>query len=431
MKLPKNYRGNGRHLFCNKDGCSKVISADKSRCNHKDVLSRNCPFADKHIFQSRIWNPITGKTDKVKSWPDIADPQEFEIAHANYKKELQANDYGVIQKVKPTSKPVLLHELINMYLDFLEDIGVPEHEKENRSKSYIQDEKRYLKTFLRVIAKKYNPSQILISGVGSSMVEMLYNYLNTKDYKARTWNAHFNAGTKFFNWLSRQGYELNNPFKKVTKRSEATDPQPIEESEFELQLSLIKPENGIELVGIKRIEKKQRYKKWLKNWLLLSVFTGGRPQDISLMKCDHVKNNYIVIPNHKVNAKENTNINKSYAPMIAELHILCDKLGVYDRNPEEYIIEPHRVNRKSLADEASAGFRQFWRQTGIQKEGISLYNLRSTYITRMGILKGDKGVGIHHKKIDTAYKHYFGKKDANKDLVDQKIFGFDVLNLTD
>lgn len=427
MKLPKD-KVPGMHLFCTKHKCSKVLSP-KTKCSHKGVLASNCPFKDKHVFQSRIWNKLTGKTDKVKSWPEIKEGSEFLIEHIKYKQELKDNDYNVIQEEKPKTKPVLLHELINMYLDYLMDVGVPEQEKAHRSKSYISDEKRYLKTFLKVVGEKFKLSQILISGVNSKMVEMLYNYLNTQDYKPRTWNAHFNSGAKFINWLSKQGYELENHFAKVTRRPEAKDPQIIEQSEFEHLLSLVCPENGIEIVGVKRKEKKQRYKEWLKNWFMMSVLTGGRPQDISLMKCGHVDNNYIIIPNHKVNNKEKININKCYPPMIAELHDLCYKLKVYDRDPEEYIFEPKRNNRKTLASQANEGFRQFWKQTGIEKEDITLYTLRRTYITRMIIEKGDKGAGIHHKKLDTAYHHYFGKSNANNDLVGQKVFGLEVEKL--
>lgn len=427
MKLPKSYRGQGRHLFCTKHKCAKLVTNDKTRCGHKDVLAKNCPFKEFHVYQSRVYNPFTGQSDLTKLWSKLKNPEEFLIEHARYKQELKDNDYNVV-KSEVKAKPYLLHELINKYVDYLKDIGVPEHSKKHRSSQYIADETRHIKVFLKVISTEFRLNQILVTSVNDHMVELLYNYLNLQDYKPRTWNAHFNSMTIFFNWLiNHEGYDLKNPFKRVKRRSEAKDPQIIEESEFELLITHINRENGFQIIG-KNKERKQRYKEWLIQWFYLSVFTGGRRQDISLMRCGHVHDNYIEIPNHKVNAKENTTINKSYPPMIASLHQLCLSLRVYDRDPEEYIICPDQENRAKLADEATKGFTHFWKLTGIDKH-ITLHSLRRTYITRMIITKGEKGAGVLHKDLDTAYKHYFSKKEANKDLVGEDLFDIDISSL--
>lgn len=429
IRLDKKYRGHGEHIWCNKRGCTKTVTSGKTRCGLKDVLARNCPFAESHVYQSRIWNPITGKVDCIKSWPEIKEAKEFFAKNLEYRQELEENDYFVVKPEKEEIKPYLLHELINKYWDYLEDKNVLKQEQKHRSTNYIKDEKRYMKTFALAVSRKYTFSKIYISAVDKHMVELFYDYLNEeKEYSARTWNAHFNAMSKFFNWLIKvERYNLHNPFgtRMVRRRAEVRDPDMMVEGEFIQFLSVLTPENGIVELGKKKQFKKNFYRSWLAEFYLLMYLTGCRRQDAAFLKCGHAKPEYMEIENLKVNNLELTTTNWSYSPMTTDLRTFCERLGVFERDPDHFIIEPDQNNRKSIMGQATKSFTHYWKLVESDKR-LTLTSLRKAYITLMILRKGIKGAATHHKNIETAFGHYFSKKNAHKDLVDVKMTGLDV-----
>lgn len=398
-------------LFCTKYKCSKVINPDNSTnsaCSRVGVRIEECPFKDKHVYQSRIYNPITKRQDRVRSYPGVKDPVELQRLHEAFEEELRANNYyidGSHQRTKERRLPRLntLKYHIDRYFNYLNDIGIPEYERRYRNKKYIQDEKRYIGRFMSLL--KERATTLLITEVKSFEVDQFYKYLNNQDFMPRTWNAHINAMVKFFNWVNKDGINVGNPFSKVRRRYEESDPTIIEEHEFKQLLKVIHPYNGIEVVGKSRIERKQRYKPWLKHWLLLSIHSGGRRQDIAMLKCHHLKDDHLEIPNNKLNSKENTVIHKSYVPLTEELKEVLEELEVSNRSGDEYIICPDRENRRALGADATSGFKYFWDLTGIEK-GVSLHALRRTYVTGMIKKHGIVGASIHHKKVETAFKFY-------------------------
>lgn len=425
MTIPEKYKGHGIHVFCNKKGCRKTISSKKARCNHKDVLARNCPFREQHVFQSRIWNPYTKVTDCIKSWRGKNFKEAYE-AHLNYKKELESNEYNIIQPDKEV-KPVMLKSCVKLYGDYLDDIGIEIHEKKNLSDSHVRDQKRYLKDFLLILKNSgFEPGKLLINSISAKMVAAYYQEILNRDHQSTTFNHSMKAIKYFFDYfIENKKYDIVNPFQNVKYKSIVHDAKIIRDEEFEKLMEVITPDNGITIKSKKTGEKVDYYRPWLKDCLKAYLLIGGRGQEMVSLTWQHVGKDFITVPNFKISKGTGKQLIKDYVFITEQLAELLVKLGANEyTGSENYLLAPDRIGRNSLKLFISKAFTHFWQF--VSKQSRTIHNLRGSYETKMFLALGDIALEGKHKNKRTTINHYISKEETRRTLKGKKVFNIDV-----
>ncbi len=395
-RLPKKYRNEGLHIWCTK--CKKVVT------NHP------CQHAENQRYQSRIYNPHTKRQDCIKTHKADT-PKKAWDDHRQYRKQLEEKDFN-IPSINPTEKPKIkfLREAAGLYMDYLKDINVPSYEHKNLTQQHINDTIRYLLRFLEVVQSiEGTVAKFPIATVGTKHVagfdEMIIG-LNLSD---RSYNAHITAVKYFFEFLIKNEWvKMRNPFGQIPKKHLAYDPEIIPLEEFERFLAIITPVNGVGNKGSKK-ETVNFYRPWMKRVFVFSLLTGERLDGIVLLKWKDIKDNYIGIPNWKVNRIKKTSVYQSYTPITRDLAEVLTQFDI-SSDPDQYIVAPEYQNRDTLKKLISGAFSHYWKFTGINRK-VTFKNLRKTYITRMTDLLGEKAMFIKHGSDRTAIKHYLNKKE--------------------
>jgi hypothetical protein len=159
------------------------------------VTSKPCKHADKQKFQSRIWNPFTRKQDRVRSY-ETRDVEEAFTFHRSFVDQLKATNYSVtiqreFRKEPAAPRLMFLKEAAKHYLDYLQDIGVPEQEKKQLTRSYINDPARYIMRFLDVVKRMEKKiTDFPINAIQTDHVSEFHRFLKKTGYSQRSYNAH-------------------------------------------------------------------------------------------------------------------------------------------------------------------------------------------------------------------------------------------------
>lgn len=199
-------------------------------------------------------------------------------------------------------------------------------------------------------------------------------------------------------------------------------------------LSVISPENGVGQKGKKRVEKINYYKRLpdFENTIMLHALTGARPGEVTEFKWSHINENYLDIPNRKVNRLRRTQSNGVNEASIRKVFITDELAGVLSKfaltmKEDEYIIYPHRQARESLRQEISAAFRHYLNKTQINKPGASIDNLRHTFISNMAKLLsvkgyGDIGLKLLHADERTALQNYYNPEEMMVSIGKERLY---------
>lgn len=325
MKIPDRYRGHGLYIWCNT--CNKVVS--KNPCNH----------SRQHRYQSRLWNKATRRTDIIKTWQETDIKKAFAL-HTDFKKQLQL-------KFNQSHAYITVESAGVDYLDYLQDINVPDFKAKNLSKQYITDQFHYIKRFFSLLKESgIQPSSIFLHEITDHHVGLIHAFFQKNEYSKYTYNAQMNAIRYMIEYFKDQLPDnFINPFKSVRRKRTVPQPEIITDAEFQILLDCITPENGWSIKGTKQ-ENVNYYRSWLKDYLIISLLIGERAQGISALKWSDVKENHIAIPNHKSNNRENTDHHYSYTPITLDLAEMLLKLK--PNKDDEYLLVPDWKNRKSL-----------------------------------------------------------------------------------
>lgn len=409
MKLPKKYQGFGLHLWCNKD--KRVVT--KSPCGHTDRL----------VFQSRIYNPHTKRQDIIRTWSTRSGDEAWQL-HLNYKRELESVNFQITKSKSTIDTPSFyLKECILRYFDYLLDADVPTYERKHLSQNYIKDQKRYIMRFAGCMKKiESRLSSFHVKDVSKDHVSAWHTYVENLGFSKDSYNHHINSIKYFFKYLqSLPGADFDNPFDKVKNKAVYRTKEILTESDFNELFAVITHENGHAVKG-KKEQALNYYRPWLIDAFKLAVLTGERRGGLVQLKWKHKEENFIIIPNFKVNAKENTDIYRSYAFITSDLAELLIKLNPGDQ--EEFILAPDMSNRNTLKYFLSNAFAHFWKLTDSPKK-VSLNSLRKTYVTRMKVLLGDASKNMKHTNEETANNHYINDQEIMAKLDGQRMFNFE------
>jgi len=427
IKVPDKYKGHGLHVYCMRKGCKKTVTNNEANCNRNNVLAKNCSYKDSHVFQSRIWNNITKRTDCIRSYKERNFNAVWNL-HQAYIQELKDNNYYIITEVAQKSKPILLVECAAMYIDYLNDIDCADYELKKLTKRHIDAQTRYIKAFLKVLKdNQVNISKLAIGAIHKEHIGFFHSTL--LDYAPKTYNHYIEGLTHFFEYIIKKiGHEIDNPFNAIVKKRVIKKVDIVEEVEFEKLIKVISYNNGWDEKKQgkdRRILKFNHYKPYWKELFYAALLTGERADGIVLLKWSNIDTNYINIPNHKVNRLKNSKEYVSKTPITTDLAKLLEKLGfMKNMGSESFVFASEVVNRELLKLHMSRAFTHFWKAAG-NRQGITFKHLRKAYITRLTIMLGDKSIGIKHSGATMIREHYLKQEEITKELLGQSMFKID------
>lgn len=414
--------------FVIKDGKQIKEEPICGKTNGKYSTCDNFPI---HKYKSRLHIPgSTGKravkTHKASSYDDaVFEAVEFE-------KEFKGANELIIN-TQVSAKRHYLIDIQVLYMDFLENIGVPDHKKVERSKDYVDEIEKCITYFNQALKKKnVNFKLILIDKINDIHIGYFHSYLLEDLHHANsTYNKKIGLVKTFFEWaVDEFNLKMTNPFKGIKRRSTTTDNETISKDEFNKLLESISPLTGYVMEGK---TKKNRYRDYLKDGFELGLHTGGRREEIIELKWNMIKEvdnqpSYIVIPNFKVLRQKgegfNDNVKPKIIPITKSLYTLLLRLG-YNENKgsHDYVITTNRKpSTKALMDCLSKGFSHYYGLLGTERN-LQFKNLRKTYLTYLVSALGTDAKSLSsHSSDEVLQKHYIDQKIVNKAVKELDIF---------
>jgi len=446
-KLPQNKLG-GLFVYCS--DCNKYFSflyrnvkLDSGNTVRREALcgrtKRNyssCKSIDKHKYKIRVHVPGTqgGKISRTLS----SETYDEAIAEAiQTKKDLLLGIAKTNQAETQKDRSPYLIEAEVTYLDYIQNIDVPEHKKKKRGIKHIKDVQSGLRKFNEALARhKINKKIVLFSSIGEKHVGYFHNYLrNVKGHSPRTYNRIMGYLKTFFKWaIKHYKLQLENPFEEVTSLAVTSTVNTISSTEFRTLLDKIIPENGIAYEGKKKVFKRNRYRPWLKTAFRLALHSGGRREEVISMKWNMIRfingePAYFEVPNLKVERAKgegfNENVPPKIIPITKSLLDLLFELGYRDNvNKDQYVLEIGRdkVSDLGLMEMLSKGFSHFYNQLDTGKE-LKFSDLRNTYLTYLNlVMGGDTRKLSSHASEEVLERHYIDKTVISKAIRNFEIF---------
>lgn len=413
-KLPKKGRPPGLFLYCN--GCRKLYANDsvvKCKCN-------------KLVYKARVHVPGTKKAIKITVLKAINFEDAF-LEFREFKKNLATNSYQKVEIIKERTSPVLLVDCFAYYMGFLNNIGVPKFKRKTRSEKYISTFERNFKMYKEALVQSGIDFNILkFTDVTEDMVGEIHEYLlRGKNYANKSYNNTMASYSGFTTHIIER-FKLNytNPFLDVDKLIVVSRNESVHESEFEKLLASIHPGNGIKIKKrVKRNNCNQNvYRDWLKNGIILGLFTGGRSDEIVglkwsqiLLKEDGSFDRFKII--HYKIERANSHL-VSEKDRITKDVIITLELGAFlmeigyekYKGTDDYILAPNAVNRAQVGRDLSSGFNHYYGLLGTGKN-LTFKNLRKTYITSAVNQFGAGAIALSaHTGMGIIKDHYYDKE---------------------
>ncbi len=425
--IPKSKNITGLYIYCNKcKSKSKTQLKTTPKCSHP---------ADKQVYKAII--TIAGTTSVRTRTLGTRDLDEAMKETIDFECELKANDYQRVEEKKiQEKKPVTIIECICMYLDFLENKNVYEHQVRFRTTNHIKQISSYLDRFVEALSKGgIKTNGLLVRHINNTHAEVFYSHLLKQSFANRTFNRHIDTVSELFNYLiDIKQYNLVNyfssiniPRKKVNSKIES-----ISIKEFKELLNIIKPETGIEILADG--QKKQHYYEWIKDAIELGLYTGRRRDEIIHMKFSDIleldgKPIFIETEDYKNNLRNNLYKKEekkyNYSPIILDLNLFLQRIGYNEyKGTDRYLIAHDSLRtRATLKDDMSKSFTHYYGQLNTGKN-LSFKHLRKTYITMLNnYTNGSAEIITGHSGQGVIMNNYHDKKMVQEVLTSFKMIG--------
>jgi integrase len=218
-----------------------------------------------------------------------------------------------------------------------------------------------------------------------------------------------------YRFFESKDWVVENPWSRVKMKTVRSNPEIIKEEEFTALLKSVNGENGWRKKGVQR---RNFYKPWLKDALILGLYAGCRPSMIFHIKWKYVEGNFLKVPNEKINRLQGKDVNFEYTYITDDLAEFL--LTLTHGCEEDYLIAPEQEKRESLLKPSSNGFTHFWRYIK-GRTGVSLKTLRKTKLTREVTIMGDKAKYLNSHKSDAVkIEHYINQKEIVESMKGKK-----------
>lgn len=443
LLYPKKDRIAGIYAYCQK--CKTTVGAGKCQLTKKKIQS--CDYPQFHTFRASIVIPGTGGIKRRKKILNTTDLTEALRRKKIFEQQVNENKVPsritvLAEKAKrqdPSGRKIgfpkkLLNPSIELFMDYMEDKGVPEHKKKNLSEKHIGDFRRYFKYFKLCLQKHdIDPESFKLEELSDTIVGYLHSYLlNDLNYQNKTYNKVMGQMNQFISWLNDElAFGLKNAFEGVKRRKTGKDNTIISKKELDILLSVITPENsiGVSPTGYRR----NFYRDWIATGIRIVLETGLRREEFMNLKFSDIQYDEngqpfcIRVEDFKVNRMKNQKDEEGKdiktIPVTRNLRMILDQLGHdYLKETDTYLIAPNETaTRAALGELLSKAFTHFWKLTGIKRE-VRLKHLRKTYLTALVNYFGDKATIISdHADIDTIKEYY-----TNNEAIMRANQGFEV-----
>ena len=440
-KLLKTNKIKGLFVYCTK---CKLKVTDK--CGSTGKRASSCADKEKHKYKVIVKIPGGNGAVKTKLL-DTRDENEAVLQTFAYKAELEKCNYSTKLVETKTEVPKTVLDAMAFYLAYLENETPHEQEHKHRTKDYKDEVARYFNYFSDYLQKDMdiNSSLFLFEKLDKNVVGKLKSYLLvTRNYAPKTYNKFVGLMRIFVNFMTEEfDYRMKNPFKAFKRLHVEVKINTIENKEFHALLSKIEPEGSTQEFEArepdknnkKKRYKKNRYKPWLKEAMLLALLTGRRREEIVSMKFNGIIENEagepitICIEDFKVNrgngltAKEARK--KIYVPVITPLRKLLYEMGYYENKGKDiYILAPYEtMERRTMMDFISKSFSFYYKKLNTGKE-LTYYDLRKTYISHLYATHGEKArIITKHSGLDVMMDHYIDENAISEIAMDFGLFG--------
>lgn len=424
--IPKSSQTKGLYVFCR--DCKAKSKTDLPKvpiCTHP---------TDRLVFKAFVYIPGTRnlRTRILKA----TNHNDAIIEKIEFEKELKANNYVNSPKTTPKKQSLLLLPCIAEYLQYLDNTNVFEHQKKNRSDEHKKQIRRYLERFIdSLITEKISLRNLRLNQIDNNHVSLFHKYLVQSEFANRTYNRHMDTVSEFFNYfINNKGIQFENYFSStnVQRKRIVSQNDTISIKDFKRLLLIISEENGVQVLSTG--EKKYHYHSWLKDAFELALLSGGRRDEIMLMKfsdiieqdgkliCIRTEDFKYNLKNDLVDDSEKKFI---YSPIIYELGLVLQKLG-YEKykNTDRYIIAgDSKRKRETLKENMSNAFTHFYKLLGNGKQ-LQFRSLRKTYVTLVNNFTNGQGEIITgHSGQGIIMKSYHDRKVFNHVLDNFKMIG--------
>lgn len=426
------YRIQGLQVFCN--SCKANVS--NKICKKKKCHIRACPHPNRQVFKASFAQPKTnGTVRKTRSFKtrDFKDAVRLCL---EFEQELVQNQFHTqnpARRRKKQQKSRLLVHAMASYMAFMNNEGVPDHKKRERTAKYLKDVERNLRIVVEMLLHNgIDHKCMTIDALNDDIVGQLHSYLiDIKHYKNRSYNGVMATMRSLFIWMNEEGYLTSNPFKGVSKRKTSKTQLTITESEFEELLTCITPEKGIKVLNTG--EKKYYYDEHLKGVLNLAIHTGLRREELYMVKWsdlvfdENQAPQYFAIENFKVNKLMNASDEEKKFKVVAVTNavkrVLVEHFDYDNRQQNQYVVAPNdKRMRKTLWERVSKSFSHYWSFVDSSKN-LKFNDLRNTFISNLVLFAGDKAPLLtSHASLELIQRHYLDKTLLTKTVQNFEVF---------
>lgn len=399
LYIPTSKKWNGLTVYCNR--CKTNVS---DLCKDTGKPIQRCAFGDKHVF--KVTGYVPGATNERKTKKLETREVDEAIREAiDFIKEIKQSKY---QKRNSEREDVstttvadgeLLIYVMDSYVDWLNNVGLPKSLVVERSKDHIDDIKRTYAFFVKCLKNwKINIETFYINEIDQNVVGKLADAMKEKGLSNRTINKQMTYLTSCVKWYSEQtGLPVRNFFKQY-RLPTSYRPKQFPREEFEQLLNQITPENGIGYDNGKK-PRRNYYHSWLPFAFRLALITGRRREELTTMKWSDIKEVngelYIQVEDIKVNRikKRLDEAQKKYnpTPVNPELMELLTEMGYEKyRGTDNYILAPEvKMSRgKAMCNILSRSFAHYYKQLNTGKQ-LTFKSFRKTNFTELQLKFGD------------------------------------------
>lgn len=342
-----------------------------------------------HLLNVEGWNPYTGTRSPIVS-----------------------TENDSIIPVIPGAVIISLEAAINLYIDYLNNVGVTFFEHNQRTENHVKDVNQML-LFIGTTIPLSIPVNEFTKNKAGDVYRNLCNKIgkNGKRISVRTHNKYVSTFKSFFTFLKSKGHPVHNHFETIILRKIRKRVKMITLPEYHGVLEKLqtgfhykkcsyRKKNGAVLIFNRCMNK-----PWLKSAFELALIGGGRRrEEVITLKWTQVIDNYgdllggiIRYYDLKVQRQQTIQFEDEIlpveVPITPQLKELLLRLG-WEKNKGKniYVIAPEYTgSRRTLMDLMTNSFTHYYQQLTFARPGVSFRNLRKTYISYIRSILGRNG----------------------------------------
>ncbi len=424
-KLPKAKRLPGLYLYC-----------PTHKKYFRDDSKRTC--CNKVVYKAKVHVPgsktVHDSNSRNRTKTKILHTTDFNDAialFAAFKKWLKESNYINHILEKDSSKPTLIVDCFASFVAYLNNEGVPEHEKRFRDRKVIRNYERAFELFLTSLKKASPPvdvKNLKFTDINDVMIGYYHTYLlHERNYANKSYNSTMLTLKSFFAYVVRKFYPTHvHPLVNFKKRKVILKKDSISEQEFLRTLDAVTEANSRREKGHRK-RAKNMYRPWMRDAFILGFLSGGRKKEITHGRwcdivCDENGNPlYIEAKNFKETAanqhllKDDEFIPKPVLITPVFEKFLRDLGFEKKRNSPDFIIAPnYEGNRFTMNELIGAAFPHYFAIANKVRKEFKL--LRKTYATYLKLHFGDQAASLFGDLESTMDTHYVHAARLAEDL---------------